>query len=222
MMTALFLANAFLLGLAHALEPDHVAAVSTFISRYPGRRRAVRFCVRWGIGHMIPLLACLVGAGLVGTALPAGSASYAERGVGLMLIGLGAWLVRDVWSGRVHLHAHEHGGVRHVHLHAHVHTPAHDHGHARTVVAVGIMHGLAGSASVLVLAAVSMGSSVWLGAAYVLTFSCGVIVAMALYGVSTGAVLERFARARPGWLRLTQLAAGGFSVLLGAVWVLAV
>lgn len=223
MNVALLLLNAFLLGLAHALEPDHVAAVSTFLSRYSGRARAVRFCVRWGIGHMLPLLLSVVVVATLGTALPARLAVYAEQGVGAILILLGAWVLREVWRGRVHSHRHEHGGVPHTHLHAHTHSDdsEHDsvlHVHAHGAFLVGVVHGFAGSASVLVLALVAGATSPGLSAAYVATFGSGVIIGMAAYGWSAGTLLERIAAPRGWWLRLTQVAAGSCSVLLGAYW----
>lgn len=223
MTVVLLLLNAFLLGLAHALEPDHVAAVSTFLSRYPGRVRAVRFCVRWGMGHMLPLLLSVVIVAMLGTALPVRLATYAERGVGAILVLLGVWVLREVWVGRVHSHQHEHGGVAHTHLHAHTrnHDSEHEHVphvHAHGAFLVGIVHGFAGSASVLVLALVAGATSPWLSAAYVATFGSGVVVAMALYGWSAGMLLERIATPHGPWLRLTQTAAGSCSVLLGAYW----
>ena len=213
----LLLANAFLLGLAHALEPDHMAAVSTFLSRYPGRLRAVRFCVQWGVGHMLPLLASVVAVAGIGAALPPRAASDAERAVGGMLVVLGVWVLREVWLGRLHLHTHEHDGVTHTHLHAHRHDPAHGHAH-HTVLLVGIVHGLAGSASVMVLALLAGTLSLWVSGAYVVTFSVGVILSMALYGWSAGALLEQVAARRWAWLRLVQVGAGSCSVALGVYW----
>lgn len=222
MSVVLLLANAFLLGLAHALEPDHVAAVSTFLSRYPSRVRAIRFCVQWGVGHMLPLLASAVVAATIGAALPSRAAAYAEPAVGAMLVLLGAWVLREVWRGRVHSHTHEHDGVVHTHLHAHAegndsehaHVP---HVHAHGAFLVGIVHGFAGSASVIVLALVAGASSLWLSGAYVATFSGGVIVAMAAYGWSAGILLERIASRRSS-LRLVQAGTGSCSMLLGAYW----
>jgi cytochrome c biogenesis protein CcdA len=217
MAVILLLANAFLLGLAHALEPDHVAAVSTFLSRYPGRTRAVRFCVHWGVGHMLPLLGSIAVMAAVGAVLPTRMAFYAERAVGVMLVLLGAWVLRAAWLGRLHAHAHQHEGVMHTHLHAHVRGhDAHEHAHAAFLV--GVVHGLAGSASVLVLALLAGTSSLWLSGAYVVTFSSGVILAMALYGWSAGALLERFVAPEIAWLRLAQVGAGSCSLLLGVYW----
>jgi ABC-type nickel/cobalt efflux system permease component RcnA len=223
MSVALLLANAFLLGLAHALEPDHVTAVSTFLSRYPGRVRAIRFCVQWGVGHMFPLLGAAVAAATVGAALPVRVAGYAERGVGAMLVLLGAWVLWEVWRGRIHSHLHEHDGVVHSHFHAHPHADFSAHAHAEHVHAhgaflVGVVHGFAGSAAVIVLALAAGASSLWLSGAYVATFSSGVIVAMAAYGWSAGALLERIAIRRSASLRFVQVATGSCSLLLGAYW----
>jgi len=214
----LLLANAFLLGLAHALEPDHVAAVSTFLSRQPGRSSAIRYCVRWGLGHALPLLAATALAAGIGLTLPAQVAAYAERGVGAMLILLGVWLLRDVRAGRLHVHAHEHDGVIHTHLHTHAPGEAGAHDHRHAAFFVGVIHGFSGSASVLLLALVAGTSSPRLSGAYVVTFSAGVILAMALYGWSAGALLERVAARKTAWLRLVQTGAGCCSVVLGGYW----
>jgi len=216
MKIVLLLANAFLLGLAHALEPDHMAAVSTFLTRHPGRARAVRFCVRWGVGHMLPLLASVAAVAAVGAVLPARAASSAERAVGGMLLLLGGWVLREAWLGRLHTHTHKHDGVAHTHLHTHLRTPAHEHTHA--VLLVGIVHGLAGSASVMVLALLAGTSSFWVTGAYVVTFSSGVILSMALYGWSAGMLLERVASREASWLRAVQAAAGCCSIALGVYW----
>ena len=172
---------------------------------------------------MLPLLVSVVVAATIGATIPTRVADYAERGVGVMLVLLGAWVLREVWVGRLHSHRHEHDGLSHTHLHAHtggadsahVHVP---HVHAHAAFLVGIVHGFAGSASVLVLALVAGASSPWLSGAYVATFSGGVIIAMALYGWSAGTLLERIATRRSAWLRRVQVGAGSCSVLLGAYW----
>jgi sulfite exporter TauE/SafE len=220
MSVALLITNAFLLGLAHAIEPDHVAAVSVFVARYPGRSRAVRFCVQWGIGHMLPLLASLGAIALVGTVLPAKAVAVAERVVGVVLVVLGVWLLRQVWSGRLHAHVHEHAGLTHSHLHAHRHGNVHAHPHAHAVVGVGILHGLAGSATVLVLAPVVAAPSLFVSGAYIVAFSAGVILAMVAYGWSTGTVIAHLSAHRARWLSITQAAVAICSITLGCGWML--
>lgn len=218
MATLFLLCNAFLVGAAHALEPDHVAAVSTFISRYPGRRRAVLFSLRWGFGHMLPILALAAVAAVVGSRLPVAFSAYTERLVGVALVGLGVWVLAEVVRGRIHLHIHEHGGVRHAHLHTHLRREDHDHAHV--VVAVGMVHGLAGGASALALLPLSMQSSWLLALAYILTFSLGVALAMAVYGVSVNALIERVTPVGSRWLQWTRATAGASSLLLGMFWLL--
>src|SRR5258708_16953703 len=114
-----------LLGMRHALEPDHLTAVSTLVSDGHGTRRAALLGVCWGVGHTVTLI--LVGAALIvlRAEMPAFASDVFELGVALMLIGLGARAIliaaRQGPSGPVHVHAH--GG----HVHVHHGAPAHVH-----------------------------------------------------------------------------------------------
>ena len=113
----LTLPTAFILGLLHALDADHVIAVTTFIVRRPRPRQAVRFCLQWGLGHMLPLLALGVGAIVLGRQIPAAFAWAAELAVGGALLVLGGLVFRDLWRRQIHFLVHEHDGGRHAHLH---------------------------------------------------------------------------------------------------------
>ena len=106
---AIALGTAAMLGFLHALEVDHMVAVTTFVSRRPTPAAAVRFGLKWGIGHSVAVLAA--GGLLLATGLrwPARYDALGEALVGLMLIGLGSWAL--VSARKLHLHsAVEHGG----------------------------------------------------------------------------------------------------------------
>ena len=125
---AIALGTAAMLGCLHALEVDHMVAVTTFVSRRPSLASAARFGFRWGLGHSIAVLAAggLLLAG--GVRWPARWDAYGEGLVGLMLVGLGAWALAS--ARKLHLHsAEEHGG----HAHLHVHGGRADHGHPHDV-----------------------------------------------------------------------------------------
>jgi hypothetical protein len=172
------------IGMRHALDADHLAAVATLATRQSSLGRAVALGAAWGLGHTITL--GLVG-GLVlalGTTIPEGLASTLELGVGLMLVLLGADVLLRLARSRIHWHAHRHDGAFHFHAHAHVDGPAHDgHGHpAREwptrALCVGMVHGMAGSAA-LVLLALERAPSVAQGLLFVAAFGIGSIAGMA-------------------------------------------
>jgi hypothetical protein len=129
----LTLATACMLGFLHALEVDHMLAVTAFVSTRPALRVAARFGLRWGLGHSIAVFAVGGTLLLTGFRWPAGFNAVAEAAVGVMLVGLGFWALRS--SRRLHLHPPgEHGD--HLHLHVHdgaAHSPGgpHLHDHPR-------------------------------------------------------------------------------------------
>lgn len=109
-----------LLGVRHALDADHVAAVTTIVSQHRAIRRAVWIGAWWGIGHSAILL--VVGTLVVAfkLAIPERTALSFELLVGVMLVVLGGMVLWRVRRQRWHWHVHAHEGeVRHAHLHAH-------------------------------------------------------------------------------------------------------
>jgi len=176
----------FVLGARHALDADHVVAVSTILSRRPDLRASgfIGFC--WGFGHTAVLL--LVGLVVITLkiTIPEPLAQIFEFGVGLMLVMLGAALAMTIVREGWHLHAHEHDGERHLHLHSHQRRSDHAHGHwlrrSLQPLFVGMVHGLAGSAA-LMLMVLSTVSTLWEGVAYILVFGVGSILGMMLLGL---------------------------------------
>jgi hypothetical protein len=179
----------FLLGMQHALEADHIAAVSSIAARRTDIADIVKHGLTWGLGHTLTLFVFAGAAILLGHAIPEHLARPLETAVGVMLVGLGAHVLWRLWRDRVHFHRHGHGDGT-VHFHAHSHAgetapharAAHAHGHAqgfrwRTLL-VGLMHGMAGSAALLVLA-VTQASSPAAGLGYVALFGIGSMVGMA-------------------------------------------
>lgn len=216
MLLWLTVATAFALGLLHALDADHVIAVTTFIVRRPQPRAAVSFALRWGVGHMVPLLVLGVGGILLGVRIPAAFGRAAETLVGGALIALGGFVFRDLWRRKIHLHVHEHDGVRHAHLHSHAEGDHHAHVHAPSLV--GVVHGLAGTASVFVVIPVTVLASPWAAALYIGVFSAAVIGMMALYGYWAGSFLGRLHGRFPKLYRVALAVTGGLSVCAGGLW----
>jgi hypothetical protein len=214
----------FLLGMRHATEADHLAAVASLATRQQSLGHTVRLGVAWGLGHTITLL-LLGGAVLaMGSALPEWFQQVLELAVGLMLVLLGADVLRRLLRQKIHVHAHAHeGGVRHLHAHAHEAGPAHAHAHALPLraLAVGLMHGTAGSAALVVLSLGAVQS--WqLGLLYIALFGAGSILGMALLSVAIVLPLRwSAAHARRAHAALTA-GIGASSLGLGAVIVWAV
>lgn len=208
----------FVLGLRHALDSDHLAAVSTVLAERPSWRASGLVGLSWGLGHTAMLL-------LVGTIvlflrvpIPQPVAEVAECVVGLMLVVLGGLLGMKLLRERWHLHQHDHDGTRHVHLHSHAQSQ--DHGHAHwwresvRPLCIGMAHGLAGSAALLLFVVASAGS-VLEGLLYIAVFGCGSIAGMMLIGLLlTIPVVWSFRLGRPVFLALQGLASAG-SIALG-------
>ncbi len=180
------LALGFLLGIQHALEADHIAAVSSIAAGRSQPGDIVKHGLTWGLGHTLTLFAFAGTAILLGRAMPAQFSRPLETVVGAMLIGLGAHVLWRLWRDRVHFHRHRHGdGTVHFHAHSHAdetaphaHAPhTHAHGFRWRTLMVGLMHGMAGSAALLVLA-VSQASSPAAGLGYVALFGVGSMVGM--------------------------------------------
>jgi ABC-type nickel/cobalt efflux system permease component RcnA len=200
------LALGFLLGLRHTLEADHVAAVATLTTRTSSVRQAVPLGLLWGIGHSLALATFGLAVLLLETVIPQNLVLYLELAVGVMLIGLGADVLIRLIRQRIHFHVHRHdGGVVHFHAHGHNHDRDHDRDHTHSHVLkaggnlrvrafmIGIMHGMAGSAVLIVLALQAM-PSVFDGLVYIALFGAGSILGMATLSVAIAWPLARWGR----------------------------
>ena len=178
------------LGLKHALEADHLAAVAALTTRVKTLRGAAGLGASWGLGHTTILVA--VGAVLMlgGLVIPQWLATLLEMAVGVMLVVLGADVLRRFFKNRVHFHLHRHNdGQVHLHAHSHKEQPGHthhDHTHASGLslraFLVGLMHGMAGSAALIILTLSTL-NSLREGLIYLGLFGVGSLVGMALLSV---------------------------------------
>ena len=175
----------FLLGLRHALDADHLAAVSTVLAERPtlGASSAVGFW--WGVGHTLTLMMVGTVALAWGLRIPERFEALAESGVGILLVVLGGSLAIKLYRERWHLHSHHHDGEKHLHLHSHQLQDDHQHRHwmAATVrpLCIGMAHGLAGSAAVMLMIA-STTERLAEGLASIAVFGAGSIVGMMTIG----------------------------------------
>lgn len=219
-----------LLGVQHATEADHLAAVATLATRASGWRQALRQGAFWGLGHTLTLLAFAGVVLALGRVIPPVVERLLETGVGLMLVLLGADVLRRLWRDRVHFHRHQHAqalGPDTVHVHAHSHRgdgphaeSTHRHAHPGRwplrALAVGMMHGLAGSAALMLLT-LQAGPTLPLGLGYIALFGLGSIAGMALLSVVIAAPMRLSARHLTRLHRVLQAGVGVFSCVLGAV-----
>jgi len=216
----------FLLGLRHALDADHLAAVATLLGGREGVKRAALIGVSWGLGHALTLGAA--GGLLIALrlAVPERLGLAFEFAVSLMLIGLGTAAVVGALRQRLHSHEHEHDGVHHAHLHLHAtahgpdaeHGAAHVHPHPlRAAVRpflIGSLHGLAGTGALVLLVLTTL-PGVLLGLIYIGLFGAGSVAGMVLMSLALGAPLMIAGR-RAAWLhRMFRAAAGIGSLAFG-------
>jgi len=212
----------FVLGLRHALDPDHLVAVSTIVSEHKSIKRSSLVGTFWGLGHTASLLGIGIVILLLRASIPAHFEPWMEAPVAAMLIVLGVsatWRAFRERGWQVHTHTHSHedrAPHTHVHLHAH---EQHDHKHrlfrmGRKPFLVGLVHGVAGSAA-LTLAVLTTIPSVALGLLYITVFGIGSIGGMllmsAMIGLPFAVTARRFSVVNGG----IRLFAGVFSVLFG-------
>jgi nickel/cobalt exporter len=210
-----WLSLAFVLGLVHAFDADHVMSLSVLATRKKGAREGVRAGLRWAVGHGLVLLAVGLALLLLGHSLPAQIAIVAERLVGLAMILLGATAWIDLARRRSHLHFHAHDDLpSHAHWHTHQ-DDGHEHEHRASML--GALHGLAGSAPILAVLPAATRSPL-LGLAYLVLFAVGVALAMGLVSGLIGHFAGRLSqRAQAGGLSLLRACCASGSIALG-VW----
>jgi ABC-type nickel/cobalt efflux system permease component RcnA len=153
------LAVAVLLGLRHATDPDHIAAVSTLVAggRERAARRAGELGLAWGLGHAVTLFAFGLPILLLDSYLPERVQQAAETAIAVVIAYLAVRLLVRWRRGDYHSHEHAHGDAGHTHAHA-----VHDHRHPRSrlgAFGIGLVHGIGGSAGVGILLVASIEST---------------------------------------------------------------
>ena len=177
---------AFLLGLRHATDPDHLAAVTALVAG--GRERAARAAgelgLFWGFGHASTLFAFGVPILLLERYLPERVQQAAETAIAFVIVFLAVRLLARWRAGAFHSHGHDHDGSRHTHLHS----PERRHAHAASrtrlgAFSIGLVHGMGGSAGVGVLIVASVESTALSIASLALLAA---FTAVSMSAVSTG------------------------------------
>lgn len=201
---------AVLLGLRHATDPDHVAAVTTLVAgtRERAARSAAELGLAWGAGHAVTLFAFGLPILLLGSYLPERVQQAAETAIALVIVYLAVRLVLR-WSRGLHVHEHDHDGGRHSHLHDHEASAGHGHPHrGRTPLgafAIGLVHGMGGSGGVGVLLVASIPSTT-LAVASLALLAAFTAVSMTLLSSGVGLTLGT---------RRVRAAFGGVAPALG-------
>jgi len=242
------MAAGFTFGLVHALDADHVMAVSALSNRKPGVLKSLQFCLSWALGHGGTLL--LLG-GLffgLGFQLPESMQVLAEASVGLLLIVIGCFSLWRIRKQKLQLQVHRHGDVVHTHWQQSAAKDSHGsavHNSSVSVldteptgknqlsskhtkdshapVMVGMLHGLAGSAPALALVPVLTSNGSFQGQfgialAYLLVFSLGVLFSMGLFGLGLGLMQQRLQSVSLRLFQYSQYLIASASILFGGFW----
>lgn len=218
-----------LFGLKHAIEVDHVMAVSSIVSAHRSVWRSALVGGLWGAGHTASLVIVGVLVLVFRISIPLSLTKWLEFGVALMIIGLGVTAVLRVLRTRqaIHLHVHKHDGTSHAHIHFHEDGTEHGYAavsnssHSHVIsqlglkpVLVGALHGLAGSAAITLLVLTQI-PSILLGLLYLGVFGVGSTVGMlimsGLIGVPFALSGHRFGRLNSRM----QTIAGSLSIVIG-------
>ena len=222
--TIAVLSLGFVYGLRHALDPDHMVAVSTMVSEHKSLARSSLIGTIWGLGHTASLMSVGLFVLLLKISIPKHVELWMEMAVAAMLVILGLNVIFGLARKRglqLHTHSHSHNGeLPHSHLHVH-REEDHEHRHrlfrlGRRPFVVGLVHGMAGSAAVT-LATLTTIPSVVLGMVYIGLFGLGSVGGMLLMSALIGLPFAITARRFSTINNRVRLAAGVLSVIFGLI-----
>lgn len=220
MSFAAILPLGFVIGMGHALETDHLAAVSNMLAQKGSRRALIARGAFWGLGHTLSLFGFCAAVVLLGLTISGTVQAGLEFAVGVMIVALGVQTLWRLHRDRVHIHVHDHGAGPHLHAHSHKgetipHARAsHRHEHRKTnlkALGVGLVHGAAGSGALLVLS-VSATESVGQALLYFAIFGIGSMAGMATLSTVASFPLL-LAQRGANWLRTGTTATIGIAAL---------
>ena len=227
--TSLFgiLTLGFSLGLLHALDADHIMAVSVLStktrhlkSRFKVALVTCRYCLKWALGHGGVLLFLGVLLLFLEIQLPPTLSFLAEKAVGVFLVAMGVWIIWQARDSNLRLNVHKHSQsgeeIHHVHL-----ASESDGAHSHKPMLIGMTHGLAGSAPMLALLPAIGNNNHWLAITYLMLFSGGVLVSMLLFGLFFGQLLGWIDRLGNRVFRISRWTLGLTSALFGSYWLIA-
>lgn len=212
----LALISGLALGVVHAFDADHIAAVTAFAGDHPNPKKATTIGIAWGLGHTVSLILLGALSVIFRFIIPPVLESVAELTTGFLLIAIGLWVMVDLFRNRsIHVHHHIHDGFEHVHFHSH--RKRADHHHRHSMFLVGAAHGFAGTASIMVLVPVTLSQSVLTAASYLLLFGTGTVIAMGCIALIVGSTAQRMRSTR--LLPILRFGSGVASVAIGCLWI---
>lgn len=217
LQSILLLLTGLVLGMRHAFDRDHVAAVTHFISLEPDPIKSAWFGCRWAIGHAVMVLALGSLILLLHLKFNPAFERYAELAVGVTLIALGIWRLVLLHAERRHAHPHAHRQKRHTHLHSH--EPGREHVHRFAPTLVGMIHGASGTAEVFILIPITLITTTWLAYLYIGLFSLGCAATMSAYGYLVGRFYRRTSEKGQRIYRALVIATSLSGLVLGTVWI---
>ena len=206
----------FGLGMVHALDADHIMAVSMLGNDRTAVQATFYRSAYWAAGHGFVLLLSGIALFGLGIVIPAGMQQLAEIGVGVLLTFLGIVCLYQLSTDRVKLGMHNHGTLKHAHWHNANHQAPDKSTHKP--VLVGVLHGLAGSAPALALIPAVAHGHLSQAVLYLCLFSLGVAISMMLFGLGYGQLqrmlLSRYQRV----FELSRQLMACLSIALGSYW----
>ena len=226
---ALVLVVSLALGLRHATDPDHLAAVTTLIASEEGHKQVKKaglMGLLWGMGHGTTLVLIGLPLVLVGRFLPEVVVQAAEVTIGLIIVLLAVRLLLRWRQGLFHAHQHVHNGDPHRHVHSHAEDYSHEHAHSKPLrtplssYGIGLVHGIGGSGGLTLLLLSTISDKVEAATALLL-FAAGTALSMALLStafglaIAGGPIARNFGRVAPA-LGVMSMAFGGW-YMLGAL-----
>ncbi len=228
-MTGILLLG-LLIGMQHALEADHVAAMSSLCTDTRSVRRIATHGAVWGLGHSLTLLIFAGTAVFLDLRFGETLGQALECIVGVMLILLGGHVLFRLWRDRLHFHSHRHAdGRTHFHVHSHLrenanhdpdrHVHSHESGLPVRTLLVGMVHGLAGSTALVILTASTVQDPV-MGLLYVGLFGLGSIAGMTILSSLLAVPLAWTATAFTRAHRNLQAVVGFGTIVLGTLWLM--
>lgn len=213
-----------LIGMSHALEADHLAAIAALLDKKGSKRSFIARGIYWGLGHTFSLFIICSAVVILGITLSIRLQAGLELAVAIMIVALGLQVLWRMRRDKLHIHVHEHDGNKHLHVHSHMGKTSdhenHQHSHRpnRTnlkALCIGLVHGAAGSAALLVLLVTST-QSVGQSLLFFAVFGFGSIVGMAGLTAIAGFPLEIIEKSA-AWLKpATSMVIGAVAIVVGS------
>lgn len=217
----------FFLGLKHALDADHLIAISTIVSQTKDWKQASKAGIIWGLGHTAALL--FLGIFVIAFQFKVSDklALILEFLVGIMLVYLGVVLfLKIIRNASFHFHEHTHGSYRHFHPHFHTRDEIQTHDSTnrnnwhhdpkfkgRSLV-IGMVHGFAGSAALMLMVLATISSKI-MAVVYIAIFGIGSVGGMMLMSALLSIPFLVTHKRYESWFKYIQLTAAVVSILFG-------